>query len=197
MKINAGCGTDIRSGYTNVDFRGGTGVDVIADLSVLPWPFADSSAEEMLLLDFLEHFSYRQTDDILTETWRVLLPGGKLILQVPDFGHCAHAASMEPPFMCNKCGWEFNDGDGLHIKRCGRCEKPLTEIADEAIFRLYGGQDYPGNWHYTAFTQERLCRLLKKNGFEQVSPLHLNQNGESYYQNWNIALEARKALSVW
>ncbi len=67
MKLNVGCGQDVRQGYVNVDFRADLPGIMLADLSILPWPFSDSTADEIMMLDFLEHFPYAKTDEIIVE----------------------------------------------------------------------------------------------------------------------------------
>lgn len=189
MKINLGCGPDIKPGYVNVDFRVVAGVTSM-DLSQLPWKFDDECADEILMLDFLEHFPYGKTEQMLGEVWRVLKPGAFVDIQVPDFDHCATAILHEEDFQyqCNQCG-QWMSGS----KDCVKCGQKYSDIQDAAIHRLYGGQDYEGNWHYTTFTEEVLCRLLEKNGFERIQEL------ESDHQraNWNFKLRAHKKKDAW
>ncbi|EFL88001.1 class I SAM-dependent methyltransferase [Ahrensia sp. R2A130] len=45
-------------------------------------PLADASIDRMLLVHALEHFE--NVDEALSEIWRVLAPGGKLIIVVPN-----------------------------------------------------------------------------------------------------------------
>lgn len=192
MKLNLGCGKDQRVGYVNVDFV--QPCDQLVDLSSVPWPWADGATEEILMLDFLEHFPYRATEKILQECWRILQPGGKLVVQVPDFEHCAWAAMRttfgdNSYYMCNSCG-ELLDG---HEDKCKKCNQSLTVTQDAAIHRLYGGQNVKGNWHHTAFTKDVLRRHLQKNGFvgtEEVEHDH-------QYANWNFKLEAHKGELEW
>lgn len=193
MKLNLGCGTDAKSGYTNVDFRDLPGVQKV-DLSKLPWPWKDGEADEIIMLDFLEHFPYKKTEPILQECWRVLRTGGRLDVQVPDLSHCGRAASNERPFMCNRCGWTFSEQS--HLESCGDCGQSWADVALAASQRLMGGQDYEGNWHYACFSPPLLEELLLRNGFEDVQELTQNENGESYYQNWNVKLRATKG-DVW
>lgn len=209
MKLNLGCGNDIRRGYTNVDFFLGKeaidkwqhdrGVDLReVDLSKFPWPFEDKSANEILMLDFLEHFPYDQTHEILREAYRVLSPGGIIHVQVPDFAVCAIAAiDLENDLnhrlsylesQCHVCGTVIK----YREISCESCGTPRVNIRDAAIQRLYGGQDRPGNWHYNAFTKSSLKLDLEFSGFRQVFFLEKNENDETYSQNWNMRAVAKK-----
>ncbi len=81
MKLNLGAGSDIREGWINQDVSELPGVDVVHDLNDHPWPFEDSSVDELLALNVLEHL-----DDLvpaLEEMYRILRPGGAARLMVP------------------------------------------------------------------------------------------------------------------
>jgi len=192
LKLNLGCGKDLKEGYTNVDLR--EPCDLQQDLSKLPWGWESGSADEILMLDFLEHFPYAKTDQILLECWRVLKPRGSLIIQVPDFEHCALAALDMQRYLCNVCG---NSGKDYVIKNnnkhCSNCDTPLHKVAQAALNRLYGGQDYEGNWHYTAFTKELLERKLSEIGFCDFEYLEKHHQ----WKNWNFKIKAIKKDSVW
>lgn len=193
MKLNLGAGADLKTGYVNVDFRDLPGV-LKVDLSKLPWPWKDGEVEDILMLDFLEHFPYRKTVPILQEVWRVLKPGGRVEIQVPDLEHCAKAASMLGPFLCNRCGWQYPAVDLRgNFMRCEQCKQSWADCAQAAIHRLYGGQDYEGNFHFTAFTNIQLNYLLQAHGFDKVENLEI----EHQYKNWNFKVEARKAALKW
>lgn len=81
MKINLGCGDRKREGYLNVDICGNP--DLKVDLSSFPWPFEDSSIDEVLSEHFLEHCcDYERT---VCEIHRILKPGGINHFRVPHF----------------------------------------------------------------------------------------------------------------
>jgi len=184
MKLNLGCGQDYREGYVNVDIYPQN--DYHFDLNELPWPWHAGAAEEILMLDFLEHFPYAKTDLILQEVWRVLEVGGFVDIQVPDFYHCAMAACCQySMYKCNFCGGH------VYSSGCADCHKTRHEIAQAAIHRLYGGQDIEGNWHYTAFTQETLERKLSDVGFGKFE--HLEEDYQ--WANWNFKTRAFKLPS--
>ena len=192
MKLNLGCGRDIRPGYVNVDFV--EPCDMLVDLSKMPWPWQDGTADEILMLDFLEHFPYRQTDTLIAECWRILKPGGKLVIQVPDIDHCSRAMLFRSPFLCNRCGWEFPETDlRANFFICGKCNQHWRDIALAAAHRLHGGQDRNGNWHFMCFSQLLLREMLYKAGF--ADPVELEK--EHQWKNWNFKVQYTKSDDVW
>lgn len=80
MKLNLGCGSDIRKGYLNVDNVNGPDIDFLMDIEK-PFPFSDSSIDEIMASHVLEH-THRYAS-IIKECHRVLKPGGKLEVRVP------------------------------------------------------------------------------------------------------------------
>jgi len=82
MRLNLGCGTNIKKGYTNVDQYRNKGVDRVHDLNRFPYPFKDNSAELILLNNVLEHLK-ADFDKIMNEIKRILKPNGKVIIIVP------------------------------------------------------------------------------------------------------------------
>ena len=83
MKLNLGCGRDIREGYVNLDKVGLEGVDVVHDLNVFPYPFEDNEFDEIYCSHVLEH-----VDDLLgvvEELSRISKPGGRIKVVAPYF----------------------------------------------------------------------------------------------------------------
>ncbi len=75
MKIfDLGCGLNKLPGAVGVDIRPGPEVDVIHDLNVYPWPFADNEFDFVHASNILEHL-----DDVVQaveEIHRITRPGG-------------------------------------------------------------------------------------------------------------------------
>lgn len=199
MRLNLGCGSDVRAGYVNVDFRSLPGVDRVVDLSDFPWPFQSGSAEEVLMLDFLEHFPYSSTHVILMECYRVLGPGGKLVIQVPDAAILGAVLCSRGTFQCNRCGkWMrgeterdpgLPDGVDGYDRECPRCRQPVKELLEAAVRRMFGGQDYPGNFHHVCFTFNSLIEKAADCG------LRLDAVEEEQHQaaNWSLRCRFEKA----
>ncbi len=102
-------------------------------------PVDDCTFEEVKVINLLEHFPHHEIDSILKEWYRVLKYDGELHILVPN---------IEGIFK------QFYYG----------------EISDnEFITRVYGGQDYEYNFHYTGFTTKTLSRALDEAGFSYVT----------------------------
>lgn len=69
------------------------GVDVVdgADVKAEMWalPFGDGSVEEIWSAHALEHVAARKVPETLKEWFRVLRPGGRAIVSVPNFDYVA------------------------------------------------------------------------------------------------------------
>lgn len=81
-KLNLGCSTRPLPGYTNVDARSECKPDVVANVRDLP--FDDESFELVRASHVLEHFPPHEMPNVLREWWRVLKPGGYLVIAVPN-----------------------------------------------------------------------------------------------------------------
>ncbi len=81
--LDVGCGDRKLPGAIGVDALALPSVDVVHDLSIFPWPFADNSFDLVYANHFLEH-----VDDVvrtLEEIHRILVVGGRATIQVPYF----------------------------------------------------------------------------------------------------------------
>lgn len=81
--LDLGCGNKKRPGSVGVDFNDRTAADIVHDLNVFPYPFEDSSFDEIYLDNTLEHL-----DDVMRvmeEVYRICKPGGNVKVIVPYF----------------------------------------------------------------------------------------------------------------
>ncbi len=82
-KLNLGCGKEILEGYTNLDIIKLEGTDIVHDLNEFPYPFKDSTFDEILAKSVLEHLWDLQK--AMEELWRISKPGAVITIWVPHF----------------------------------------------------------------------------------------------------------------
>ncbi len=81
-KLNVGCGTDSKPGWTNLDSATLPGVDIIHDIEKLPLPFQNEEFDEILCQDVLEHINYIP---VLSDLYRILKKNCSITIRVPHF----------------------------------------------------------------------------------------------------------------
>jgi len=148
MKINIGCGKDIRNGYINIDSR--NNLDecvVVGDVENLP--FESGTIDEILALDIYEHISHLRSLAMLQHWFDILKPAGKLILRSPSLD-----------VIIEKYYKTANTVDKI---------KRVIEI-------IFGGQEYSGNSHFTICHPIIMKDYLTKCGFINISIGYINQN---------------------
>ena len=82
IKLNLGCGKDIKSGYVNLDIVD-YGGNQIHDINTFPYPFPENHFDEIYASHILEHIdNFNKT---ITELYRILKPNGTMIVYAPFF----------------------------------------------------------------------------------------------------------------
>lgn len=82
VKLNLGCGNDILEGYINCDLYNPK-AQRKCNVELLPFP--DEFADEIFASHIIEHFDYYKAKEVIREWKRVLKPGGKMVVETPDF----------------------------------------------------------------------------------------------------------------
>lgn len=85
VRLDLGCGINKKEGFTGVDRRKFTGVDIVHDLLVKPWPWKESSVTEVHMSHMLEHFGGKERVQIMNELYRILIPGGVATVITPHW----------------------------------------------------------------------------------------------------------------
>ena len=82
IKLNLGCGNDIKKGYINID-KYPKNKDVMKlDLDNIPFPFKDNSIDCIYMEDTFEHLNINRFD-FMRELHRILKPDGIIKIIVP------------------------------------------------------------------------------------------------------------------
>jgi SAM-dependent methyltransferase len=145
MKLNLGCGQHKLPGFVNVDRFGAP--DLKHDLEAFPWPWPDSSVDEVVLQHVLEHLG--QTPDtfigVMKELYRVCKPGALVKIAVPHprhdnfLGDPTHVRAITADVLCL-----FSQALNREWEKTGAANTPLG---------LYNGVDFELVEHYYAFDE--------------------------------------------
>lgn len=111
MRLNLGACDRRIDGFVSVDICEPT--DQIADLS-RPWPWLDSSIEEVLAFDVIEHIADRI--HFMNELHRVLQPGAQATIETPNASRGAgffQDPTHKSPWVMNSFQY-FEDGSFAH-----------------------------------------------------------------------------------
>lgn len=151
MRLNLGCGTDVREGWVNVDCVPANGV-VVADLTK-PLPFPDAVAEEVYASHVFEHL--QNWPETMLECWRVLKTNGLLVVRVP-YGvgpqnpDALHVRHFYPGTM-DLFTMPKNGSPGLDAHRYnGKFEKVKQKVMRQMWYHWHIGH-YFGLWFFEKF----------------------------------------------
>jgi predicted SAM-dependent methyltransferase len=157
-------------GWKALDIQEGPEVDYVGNCGTLT-QFDDDTIEALYASHVLEHIHYADVPGTLAEWYRVVRPGGKLMVAVPD----------------------MNILSQLFVK-------PELKVADKVLVMLmmFGGQSDHTDFHYAGFDLELLGAHLLNVGFEgirRVPSFGLFQDSsltEFHGVNISLNVEARK-----
>lgn len=146
IRLNLGCGDKLLNGYINVDIvskRSGKEPDINCDIKNLHL-FIDNYADEILAVHVIEHFWRWEVNNVLAEWFRVLKPGGKIILECPNLISACQEFLKNPDINSGagkegqRSKWVFygdpNWKDSLMVHRWGYTPYSLGKILYEAGF---------------------------------------------------------------
>lgn len=81
--LHIGCGNSKLKGAVGIDVLSLSAVDVVHNLDLMPWPFANESFDVIYAHSVVEHIS--DLVAFFDESWRILKPGGRIVMAVPYF----------------------------------------------------------------------------------------------------------------
>jgi predicted SAM-dependent methyltransferase len=162
MKLHLGCGSRRREGYVNIDARETAATDVVAKAWELVG-FADNSVDEIYSRHMLEHLYPEDAELALREWQRILVPGGRLHLIVPDL-----------EFHCRQL--------------LGRARSRFPDQRKHAFGSIFGwrADDFGGSKydvHLWGYDYEELSSLVMRYGFADISRLREGTDTEAWHLN--------------
>lgn len=163
IKLNLGSGDSHIEGFLGIDLYDDR-ADLKADMTKLP--FANESVEEIIAYHCLEHVTPYDINEVLEECNRVLIPGGKIAVEMPDL-----------------------------IEICKDFPLVPKEQKYVLINEMYGYGEHTGQHHYFGWYDEILMDHLFSHGFDncvRTEPLtHIN----AIDKNYCMRIEANKKVN--
>jgi predicted SAM-dependent methyltransferase len=145
--LHIGCGPNRKPDWINIDLN--QDADICLDLRE-PLPFPDNSVKMVYSEHFFEHLDLEEGTRFLRECLRVLLPGGRLSLGVPNARLC-----MQDYASGDREKW-MRVRDRYHPKWC------TTPMHSANYFFRQDGE------HKYAYDEETLIELVRDCGFSNV-----------------------------
>lgn len=178
LKLQLGCGPRIKPGWINIDLFD-EGSDLRLDVRE-PWPFGDGSVSIIYSEHVFEHFEYPlEVGKVLSEAWRVLEPGGKFTLGIPDFEFATQSYVTRDP--------EFHRREREHGLPDG-----ITTPMDILNYTFRQGRE-----HKYAYDFETLTKVLNEARFVSIVERRFDPALDSADREWGtLYAEAAKPLDA-
>lgn len=185
LKLNLGCGTHRLAGWLNVDLSPACQPDLVYDLERTPWPWPDSSAEEMLFNHSLEHIGQdvRVFLAVIREIYRVARPGAVIRINAPHPRHDdfmndpTHVRPITPQVLL-----KFDRARNLAHQAAGDANSPLG---------LYLDVDFE---IFDVFTtlEEPYASQLREGALSAQAAAQLARERNNVIKEFRIQMRARK-----
>lgn len=145
IRLEVGSGENPHEGYEHADVRPGQPhQDYVCPAWAIPLP--DRSCEEIMSNHMLEHLTQAQGQATLLEWYRLLAPGGRLLLFVPDLA--GHIRQWSEP------------GDSPHAAGVSN--------RVHAMAGFYGWQRFPEDSHQWGYDYPSLETQLARIGYRGI-----------------------------
>jgi SAM-dependent methyltransferase len=169
IRLHIGCGEHVLDGWVNID-PVARAEGVATDIDPANLPYADATVDEVLAEHVFEHFTFAQEALIWREMARVLRPGGRLVVEVPDFAWVCRT------FLTATDDWRafYRVGHADDYAGCGRALDQRWGILQTMFF---GNQNGAGQFHHSAYTEGKLRALARRLGFVAIDIEKRNNKG--------------------
>jgi SAM-dependent methyltransferase len=111
INLDIGCGANKQVNFVGMDIRPLDGVDIVHNISEIPWPLPDGCVLRAIMSHVFEHINPAdgKVIEVMNEIWRVMKPGGQLAISMPygwSYGYIQDPTHCNP---ANEATWQYFD----------------------------------------------------------------------------------------
>ncbi|PLY03574.1 MAG: hypothetical protein C0623_00730 [Desulfuromonas sp.] len=183
--INLGSGGAVVPGFVNIDFFGTAGVDYSADLR-FPLKIPSNTACGIFSEHTLEHLTYTETENLLRECYRIIVPGGGIRIVVPDL------SIFMQKYIDNDLEW-FRHWEQLYFKDSANSERSSRTLLSPVGAVSFVTQEYG---HVSCWDFPAMKIVLEKAGFSRVKKVDF-RDGEHTHLMIEQDCNARRFVSLY
>lgn len=151
--LDIGCGHNAHKNFVNLDYEWLPNVDVVWDIVAKPFPFPDNRFDGIYTEHCLEHIPFEACQKNMHEFYRILKPGGRVRIIVPDGEIYATIYNRQ------------KQGEDIKMPHEEGYISPMARI--NGIFRGHG--------HLFIYDFVTMQRMLEKCGFKNIKKLSYKQ----------------------
>ena len=160
--LDVGCGIHKRPGAIGIDRNPRSRADVLADLDHFPYPFADSSFDEIHAIHVIEHLS--DVVRAVEELHRLARPGGRIRIETPHYTDFSSFCDPTHRWHLNSLSFLYfgpNHGGFGYYSEC-RLREISVHIRLLALWRWAGFQWLVNHSRrFRLFWEHYLCFLVR------------------------------------
>jgi hypothetical protein len=172
LRLNLGCGRNIKTGWVNVDFAERENkLDIVCDLSK-EFPFDESSCSYIYSEHLIEHLEWLDGHTLIKKCFKSLQAGGVLRIVFPDFEKIFNAyVNKDDDFLKNM-------SRGLDDEDYGYYERVYNHPEEIRKERVHNP---PPDWHLSNNEEDRkkvILRIRKHKYLIDIVDWAVHQFGE-------------------
>ena len=135
--LDVGCGLNKRPGAIGIDRNPRTAADVLADIDRNGLPFLDSTASAISLVHVIEHLE--SVIGALEQAHRVLIPGGRLLIETPHYSDASSFADPTHRWHLNSFSFRyFTEAGGFDYYSACRFRQVRLQVKLLRLWRFLG-----------------------------------------------------------
>jgi predicted SAM-dependent methyltransferase len=173
-KLHLGCGRNLLEGWLNTDINPVNGSSYRLD-STHPFPLPDDAFHFVFSEHMIEHITFAQGQQMLSECFRVLRPGGVIRISTPDLS-----------FLMDLYKEDRSDTHSAYIEWATKLIVPESPLASAAFVI----NNFVRAWgHRFIYNEQTLRFSLEQSGFSHIVRRQLSES--EHYELRTLENESR------